>query len=310
MRTDVDSLPAVDRRQLQALVRVIIKAARPEKIILYGYYGAGDKNDPAFPKGYDLLVVTRRGDRRYDHEIQDVTENRCRVHAAVTVLVHDIDHVNQRLSEGHYFFSLMGREAFLLYDAGSVPLCEAASPDLISIRLTAQKDFERWSRQAHAFYNSALFNVQRHESRLAVFLLHQAAEHIYQAILLAFMGYKPCTHNLDKLRRYTHRFSVELALLFPRDRAGEERLFKLLLQSYVDARYKEDYHITENELQQLIQRIDKLLSIADRICHNRFISLEKMAAASASDLQQVNDAGGRTIQQADTGGRSRGRITG
>jgi HEPN domain-containing protein len=306
MRTDVDSLPAVDRRQLHALVRVIIKAVRPEKIILYGFYGAGDRNDPVFPKGYDLLVVTRRGDRRYEHEIQDVTENRCRVHAAVTVLVHDIDHVNQRLSEGHYFFSLMGREAFLLYDAGSVPLCEAASPDLISIRLTAQKDFERWSRQAHAFYDSALFNVQRHEPRLAVFLLHQAAEHIYQAILLAFMGYKPCTHNLDKLRRYTHRFSVELALLFPRDGAGEERLFKLLLQSYVDARYKEDYHITENELQQLIQRIDKLLSIADRICHNRFISLEKMAAASASAPQQVNDAGGgqcsRPIQESARAG--------
>jgi len=288
MRTDMDSLPAADRRRLQALVRVIIKAVRPEKIILYGFYGAGnldagsagETNDPAFPTGYDLLIVTRRGDRRYDHEIQDITENRSRVHATVTVLVHDIDHVNQRLSEGQYFFSLMSREAFLLYDAGGVPLCKASPPDLTNIRLTAQKDFERWSRQGRAFFNSALFNVQQNEPRLAVFLLHQAAEHIYQAILLAFMGYKPCTHNLDKLRRYTHRFSVELALLFPRDGAGEDRLFKLLLQSYVDARYKEDYHITENELQQLIQRIDKLLSIADRICHNRFKSLEKMAAAS------------------------------
>jgi len=115
-------------------------------------------------------------------------------------------------------------------------------------------------------------------------LLHQAAEHIYQAILLAFMGYKPCTHNLDKLRRYTHRFSIELAFLFPRDGAGEDRLFKLLLQSYVDARYKEDYQVTENELQQLTQRIEKLLAIAGRICHNRFISLEKMAAMEGAHL--------------------------
>ena len=288
MRTDMDTLPAVDRHQLQKLVSVIIKAVRPEKIILYGFYGpgssgagpAGDAADPTFPKGYDLLVVTRRGDRRHDHEIQDIIENRCRVHATVTVLVHDIDHVNQRLSEGQYFFSLMSRDAFLLYDAGGIPLGKASPPDLVNIRLTAQKDFGRWSRQAYAFFNSALFNVQQKEPRLAVFLLHQAAEHIYQAILLAFMGYKPCTHNLDKLRRYTHRFSVELALLFPRDGVGENRLFKLLLQSYVDARYKEDYHITENELQQLTERIDKLLSIADRICHNRFKSLEKMAAAS------------------------------
>jgi HEPN domain-containing protein len=302
MRTNLDDLSSADRRQLQRLIPVIIKAVRPEKIILYGIYGAGspgaaapdnsgNSNDPALPGGYDLLVITRRGDRRYDHEIQDLIENRCRVHTTVTVLVHDIDHVNQRLSEGQYFFSLMSREAFMLYDAGVIPLSAAAVPDLAGIRLKAQKDFDRWDHQARAFFNSALYNVQQQEPRLAVFLLHQAAEHIYQAILLAFMGYKPCTHNLDKLRRYTHRFSAELALLFPRNDAGEDRLFKLLLQSYVDARYKEDYHITENELQQLTQRIDRLLSIAGRICHNRFISLEKMAAASAP---LSASAGGRT----------------
>jgi HEPN domain-containing protein len=285
MRTDIDHLAPVAREQVLSIIPVIIQAVRPEKIILYGSYGAGslnmavdDKYDLALPGGYDLLVITRRGDRRYDHEIQDIIENRCRIHATVTVLVHDIDYVNQRLSEGQYFFTLLSREAILLYDAGFTPFSRAAPPDFDAIRLRARKDFDRWSQQARAFFNSALFNVREKEPRLAVFLLHQAAEHIYQAILLAFMGYKPCTHNLDKLRRYTHRFSIELAYLFPRDGAGEDHLFKLLLQSYVDARYKEDYHITENELQQLVHRIDRLLTIAGRICHNRFISLEKMAA--------------------------------
>src|SRR5258707_15870326 len=122
MRTNIDHLPSADRRQLQSLIPVIIKAVRPEKIILYGIYGpgrhdgasadnsgdnSGNSNVPVLPGGYDLLVITRRGDRRYDHEIQDLIENRCRVHSTVTVLVHDIDHVNQRLSEGQYFFSLM-----------------------------------------------------------------------------------------------------------------------------------------------------------------------------------------------------------
>jgi HEPN domain-containing protein len=274
MKTDLDHLPHFHRRQLRLLVPVIVKAVRPEKIILYGMYGMDD----TIPTGYDLLVVTPRGERCYDHEIQDIIENRCRTHATVTVLVHDIDHVNLRLSEGQYFFSLLGQESVLLYDAGNVPLAPAAVPDLVRIRLTAQKDFDRWSRQARAFFDSAVFNQQKKEYWLAVFLLHQAAEQIYQAILLAFMGYKPCTHNLDKLRRYTHRFSIELSLLFPRNAAGEDRLFKLLLASYVDARYKEDYRITEYELQELIQRIERLLSIARRICHNRFISLEKMAA--------------------------------
>ncbi|HVU54057.1 MAG TPA: HEPN domain-containing protein [Puia sp.] len=275
MKADLDHLSPLHRRQLRFLASVIVKAVRPEKIILYGMYGTDD----TMPTGYDLLLITRRGEHRHDHDIQDIIENKCRIHAIVTVLVHDIDHVNLRLSEGQYFFSLLGQEGTLLYDAGNVPLVPAAAPDLIRIRQTAQKDFDRWSRQARVFFESAVFNQQKREYWLAVFLLHQAAEQIYQAILLTFMGYKPCTHNLDKLRRYTHRFSIELALLFPRDAAGDDHLFKLLLSSYVDARYKEDYHITEYELQQLTQRIERLLSIARRICHNRFISLEKMAAA-------------------------------
>jgi HEPN domain-containing protein len=274
MRTNIDHLPAFDQRRLQTLIPVIIKFVRPEKIILYGFHEIA---------GIHLLVVTRRGDHRHDHEIQDLIGNKCRLQLPVAVLVHDIDYVNQRLSEGQYFFSLMYREAVLLYDACVIPLSPAKAPDLVSIRLRAQKDFGRWNQQARAFFNTALYNQQRNEYRLAIFLLHQAAEHIYQAILLAFMGYKPCTHNLDKLRRYTHYFSIELALLFPRDVPEEDRLFRLLLQSYVDARYKEDYDITEYELQQLTQRIERLLAIAAGICSNRFISLGKMAAAESPD---------------------------
>jgi hypothetical protein len=67
-------------------------------------------------------------------------------------------------------------------------------------------------------------------------------------------------------------------MLFPRDSTEEDRLFKLLLQGYVDARYKDEYTISEDELGLLIGRVSRLLSIADRICRNRFISLDKMAA--------------------------------
>src|SRR5882757_2827889 len=110
MKTNIDHLSATDRKQLQMLTQVITKAIRPEKIILYGIssieYGINSEYGidsiehgidsietpgpgPGIHKvtrgirrgydmqgGYDLLVVTRRGDRRYDHEIQDIIENR------------------------------------------------------------------------------------------------------------------------------------------------------------------------------------------------------------------------------------------
>ncbi len=288
MNTSIRHFSSGKQELLHAIVKIVRRTANPEKIILFGLYGmseeeAGDTAQPRLSAAFnscELLVVVRRGDRRAAHDLQDTIENRCRRHLPVTVLVHDIDYVNSRLSEGHYFFATLYREAILLYDAGAIPLMEPASPDLEKVRRVAQQDFERWKRQARAFFESALFNTRQKEWKIAVFLLHQAAEHMYQAILLAFNGYKPTTHNLDKLRRYTNRFSIELALLFPCDNEEEERLFRLLLQGYVEARYNEKYSISEEEAGLLTERVGRLLSIGERICGNRFISLGKMASGT------------------------------
>jgi len=286
MNISLEHLPIVKRQQVQAITRIVRQAVNPEKIILFGIYsvagaGAGFLGDGLFSAAWvtvDLLVVTRKEEGRSGYELQDIIENRCRNCAPVTVLVHDIGYVNDRLAEGHTFFSMIRREAILLYDAGIVPLAQAIRPDPEQIRRVAEKDFERWRLQARGFFRSAVFNCEHKEWKIAVFLLHQSAEYIYQAILLAFTGYKPTTHNLDKLRRYTNRFSIELALLFPRDTEEEDRLFRLLLQGYVDARYNEEYRISEEEARLLTERIARLLSIAERVCRNRFISLGKMAA--------------------------------
>jgi HEPN domain-containing protein len=281
MQTSLDHLPEIMRVQLRALTKSISGTFHPEKIILFGTFAATDHPVTGLPlsAAFELLVITRRGDRRYDYEIQDRVGNRCHFRNPLTVWVHDIDYVNGQLSEGHYFFAMLQREGVLLYDAGNIPLVEGVDPDLALIRARAQRDFEQWSHRARAFFRSVLFNRKEKEWRIAVFLLHQSAESAYQAILLSFTGYKPCTHNLDKLRRYTNRFSIELTMLFLRNEPEEDRLFKLLLQGYVDARYKEEYTIGEEDLGELIERVGRLLSIADRICRNRFLSLDKMRLA-------------------------------
>ncbi len=281
MNTSLDHLSTFQRRQLEAAKSIIIRAIHPEKIILFGVFSAAAEAAffaerlPAGMRAYDLLVITREGDRRSDYELQDIIENRCRSEVPVTVLVHDIGYINQRIAEGHYFFSMIREESIMLYDAGKTVLAVAGLPDLARIIATAQRDFDRWRRQAWAFFRSAEFNLRLEEWKIAAFLLHQAAEHMYQAILLAFMGYKPTTHNLDKLRRYTNRFSIELALVFPRDNEEEDRLFRLLVSGYVDARYKEDFVISAAEISTLTEKIRRLLEIAERICKNRLLTLEK-----------------------------------
>ncbi|HET6254787.1 MAG TPA: HEPN domain-containing protein [Puia sp.] len=286
MNSSLAHLTPVQRRELDTAKRIIVQAVRPEKIILFGIFSVEAEArlfSERLPPGigaYDLLVVTSQGDRRSDYELQDIIENRCREEVSVTALVHDIGYVNRRIAEGQCFFTHIRRESILLYDAGRTPLAKAVDCDPAQVRLMAERDFDRWRHQSVAFFRSAEFNLVSGEWKLVLFMLHQAAEQIYQAILLAFTGYKPTTHNLDKLRRYTNRFSVELALLFPRNSEEEDRLFKVLLSGYVDARYKDDCVVTEEDARLLTERVKQLLEIADRICGNRLLSLGKQAAQS------------------------------
>lgn len=284
MNTSLKHLSVLQQKLLEDIVRTVVRTVEPEKIILFGVHSVSaaaahfrqDISPAAAP--FDLLVITREQDRRSDYEIQDMLENRCREMAPVTTVVHDIGYVNRQLAARQYFFSMTCLEGILLYDSKRIPLKKAALPDFGAVRQLAEKDFERWSKQALAFFKSARFNLQQKEWKLATFLLHQAAEQFYQAILLAFNGYKPTTHNLDKLRRYTSRFSIELAALFPRDTPKEDYLFRLLLSGYVDARYKDHYLVSEEEVAELARRIEQLQSIATRVCRNHFLSLEKRAA--------------------------------
>lgn len=286
MNTSLTHLSPAQRIELDTAKRIIVDAVRPEKIILFGIYSVeGDariysERLPPEIAAYDVLVVTGAGDRRSDYELQDIIENRCRDTVSVTPVVHDIGYVNRRIAEGQHFFATIRRDAILLYDAGRTPLAKPGETDLAQVRWLAERDFDRWQRQSIAFFRSAEFNLGTGEWKIAVFMLHQAAEQIYQAILLAFTGYKPTTHNLDKLRRYTNRFSVELALIFPRNSGEEDRLFRVLLSGYVDARYKEDFIVTEADARLLKERVGALLDIAGRVCGNRLVSLGKQAAGS------------------------------
>src|ERR1700743_1134269 len=114
MDTSIRHLSSGKQELLQTIVKIVRGTANPEKIILFGLYGRVEEDafDTVNPTSRqvsaafntcELLVVIRREDRRPAHELQDAIENRCRRFLSVTVLVHDIDYVNGRLSEGHYF---------------------------------------------------------------------------------------------------------------------------------------------------------------------------------------------------------------
>ncbi len=237
MQTSLSHLPEHKQVQLREIGDIIVKAVAPEKVILFGSYATGrwvqergteDGRLYEYVSDYDILVITRSGDERKDYEVQDIIENRCAYKTPVNVIVHEIGFVNKMLSEGHYFFSDIEEEGILLYDAGTTSLAKRKPLSPSEMKEIAQQYFDQWFTGATEFLEVASFCLQNERLKIGAFNLHQAAERTYNAVILVETGYKPKTHNLDKLKRYSKRFSENLDSIFPENSPAEKHLFDLL----------------------------------------------------------------------------------
>ncbi|MDP1763938.1 MAG: HEPN domain-containing protein [Sediminibacterium sp.] len=187
--------------------------------------------------------------------------------------IHEIDYINEGLEFGQYFFTDIVKEGVLLYDTDIVHFAEPRELTPAEEKEIAQRYFDIWFKRSTEFLIDSNNAFQRKSFNPSAFYLHQATESLYYAVLLVFTGYKPKTHNLFKLRKHAKHLSEELFLIFPIETSKEEKnLFDLLKRGYIDARYKEDYTITEEELFTLIERVKQMQTIVEGIC------MEKIAA--------------------------------
>ena len=286
MKTSLEHLPDYKQRQIKEITEIIVKAVDPEKVILFGSHATGRWVEHRYAENgityeyisdYDILVITKSGDDRKDYEVQDLVENRCIYKTPVTVIAHDIDFINKMLSEGQYFFTDIEKEGILLYDAGGIGLAERKPLSQAEAKAIARQYYEQWFISAKEFVEVAAFCLERRQLKIGAFNLHQATERTYNAIILVETGYKPKTHNLDKLKRYAKRFSEELENIFPYNTPQEKHLFDLLKRGYIDARYKDHYEITADELRVLIERVKRLQVITESICLDKIASFDKPA---------------------------------
>lgn len=287
MNTNLSHLPEKKQKEIAEIIEIIKEEANPEKIILFGSH-VGDKwvEDEYLEDGikfsyisdYDFLVVVKKGEgQEKEHAIISHIENRTNhIENAVSPIVHDIDYINEGLSFGQYFFTDIIREGILLYNTGNY---EFVKPKLLTSEEEKQKAqgyFDLWYPKAKEFLEHAKFASSRNTLTMGAFQLHQATECFYNTVLLVFTGYKPKTHNLQKLRNYSKHISSELYSIFRTPPLDEKEfhLFDLLKRGYIDARYKLDYQITAEELKELIEKVTKMQSVVEQICREKIEGIE------------------------------------
>jgi HEPN domain-containing protein len=216
-------------------------------------------------------VIVQDERKPEDFKIWYKVENQIRrnIRTPVSLIVEDIEHVNEQLSVGRYFYSDIKKEGILLYDSKRFQLAKARKLNPGEKKRLAEEDHKLWFPKAKRLFGTYTLQVERDWNNEAAFNLHQTTEALYSGASLILTSYKPRTHDLEKLTERMEKIDPDFAKIFPRREGEEKRLFELLKKAYVDARYKRSYKITKPELEYLAERIKRLRRLALKKCRER-----------------------------------------
>ena len=294
MKTDLDHLPENKQRYVMSIRDLILDEVerfvdaggkngkrqlnKIKYIILFGSYCRGtyvDDPDNGYVSDYDILVVMNRNELIEEYDLWRNIEEKAerRVHSPVTLIIHTMSDVGQRLSEGQYFFSDIQKEGICLYGLNNQGLPTPKTLTDAERKPIAEEHFGDAFQSANGFLDT--FNYVKGQGRLkeSAFLLHQATERYYNTLLLVVSNYRPKIHAIDRLHSMAANYAPDVQCVFGRDNRFKKRSFSRLKRAYVDARYSKHYEITEEELEWLTGQVEQLRQIVEQHCLDHIASL-------------------------------------
>jgi HEPN domain-containing protein len=258
----------------KSLVDIIVKAVKPEAIFLLGASLHRRRSESIFlqsaPTSHHisdcfLLILMEDLAGKEIHEWQDKIENNCKTLMPVTTIVLQRSGFEDWLKENHPFAASVQQSALPIYNSGNFnyPNSNTITNDG-TVKLPEIHPSEGLIKAKEFLAGSDLFRI-RNQNTLAAFMLHQSAEQALRTLLKIGTGYHVNTHNIDRLIRYAGLVSYQLPDIFPQKTEQQKRLFGLLQRAYVDARYKEDYKISTDDLLYLAEKVQQIHDVLSAI---------------------------------------------
>jgi HEPN domain-containing protein/predicted nucleotidyltransferase len=262
-------------------------------IILFGSFARGDwvydtyMEDHItyeYASDYDFLILTKKAKHgsgyqatRLENAIGKSLNRFKRSYKShtPTLIIESLARMNQALEKGQYFFSDIKKEGILLYDSGEFELAEPRQLTKAEISQIAKDDYEQWFIKSIELLKYVKFGISEKILNKAAFDLHQATESLLNCYLLVTTGYKPKTHDLEKLISLCASQNSGFLSIFPLANTEQQQNLELLKNAYVDARYSKDYQINEQQLNYLIERVAKLQALTKILCQQHIDCLQK-----------------------------------
>lgn len=281
MIASLDYLPETKQEELAEICELIVQELSPAMILLFGSYARNTWAEEItqeeginleFKSDYDILIITRNELNKTANDRW--TRIRKKLNArkfstAVSVIQHSVGYINKELRAGGYFFTDVIRDSKVLYDTGTVTLEQPGNVDPEEAKQRAKEEFERWFESGGEFLEGYQFYFNNATYNKAAFLLHQATEAFYTAILLVFTGYKGKIHDIEELGKQVANLHPEFVTVFPMDSPDHIECFHRLKKAYIDSRYKKNYSISKEDLEYLSSRVEILRDLVGMVCGER-----------------------------------------
>lgn len=291
MKTSLSHLPPAKQQELQHITKVICETLGDNclMVILFGSHARGDWVEDEYLVGrvrysyrsdFDIAIITRDTIEEVDWVIRQI-ERKIKQKEGLTtqteIIIDNLDDVNEELELGRYFYSDIKKEGILLYDSKTVELAKPKKLSVAERKELARKDFEKWFKKGIVKFDTYLMSISKSEKceeylNQAAFMLHQATECFFITFLLVYTDYRPKTHQLREYLERAMAFDYmddEIAKkfhqIFPRNTDREVRMFKLLSEAYIDARFKDSYKITLAELQPIARKVEMLRDLVKEL---------------------------------------------
>lgn len=284
METPILQAPDYLGTEMQQLVVAITSMVAVEKIICFSSTVhrvikkscfETEHTGDTIKSTYGLLLIPSDNQAFHESTIQQRAEEAARPIAEVITIVHPIEEVNTALRNGSAFFLSIYKNGTLVYDRNAQTLAEPGEGKPVAARITKREKFwNKWHALAKGFLQGAAFYRTVEQPNLAVYMLHQAAQHCYAGMMRVMTGYRTNSTGLDRLRRLIDATMPYATISLPDETAADLHLTGILLKGYSDARYKDGFEATEQDVAELIDRVAAIIDAADQQCRQRIQQLK------------------------------------
>lgn len=209
----------------------------------------------------DFIIVMDRYKYKPLDEVTSLLELMIGSHKNINCTVYSYGSIHNFLSKGHLYFSSLCIPQNCVYQNEvffSLPTLTARKLNELIEKSTLL--FKENIKKADTFFASAVQLANSRENAISLFMLQQACELSYRALLLTLRGKQVKSHDLEVLRKHIAQFAPLTVGQFSENEDEELKTLGIIQDSYIKSRYYTDYSVDGKDLMKIIPKVEKLIN--------------------------------------------------